>query len=239
LGIYFDLQGKQFYDNNPFLTSIPKDLFKLLVIGTAGVLFLEDLRTSWRAFPEIRGRAPEVRTLAGDVTLATLFALGRGKEFILYGIKDYPSPDMVSDQATRLWKMASLCRDLAFKTPVGDVPTGEVQTAWYRTTLGSWKIPEESDTGDLDRLTDDFASKLSDMGQYLPAAERDTIGQLQVHLSRLPQTVKTAQGGMRLMLSKPTIQQDEMIELGSALQEIGYTLSGIARILGDLEMAGV
>ena len=239
LGLFFDSLGKPFYDKYPFLSSIPKDLFKLVAIGTLSVLLLDELRASWRAFPEIRGRAPEVRTLAGDVTLAALFALGRGKKHILYGIKDYPSAAMVSDQAIRLWKMASLCRNLALKTPVGDVPTGEVQTVWHRTTLNSYKVPEESDTGDLVRLTDDFASKLSDMGQFFPAAGRDNIGEIQVHLSRLPQTVKTAQAGMRLMLSKPTMQKEEMTELGSALDEIGHTLSRIADLLSDLKRAGV
>src|SRR5215211_7068115 len=74
LGIYFDLQGKTFYDDHPFLASIPKDLFKLVIIGTVGVLFLDELRTSWRAHPELQGRTPETRKSAGDVSDALLSA---------------------------------------------------------------------------------------------------------------------------------------------------------------------
>jgi hypothetical protein len=246
-GLFFDVVlGADSYNEYPFLTSIPKDLFKLVIIGTASVLLLDELRTSWRALPELRGRAPETAKVTGDVVDAALLAIGRTDMVpISRDLRDNPRPESISNPASKLLDVATLWRKLARETQAEDVSTGRGKEAWTKLGIpkwmeianwevperSKWKVPEESDLGTLAKRTDDLLQKLSDIAPFVGATEREEVSELRARLADLPQFVEATQQELRLLLSHSHMKTEEMLSLGEALHEVGITMLGIENFL--------
>jgi hypothetical protein len=237
LGLFFDFgMTKQTYEEYPFLTSIPKDLFKLVIIGTVSVIFLDELRASWRAVPELRGLFPEAAKSSGDVVDAITRALGIGERAsMLRSHYGGASPSSLSRISSGLYRVGSVCIEVARDTEAEEASTDEGRSAWLVMTHEDWKMPQQSDIDALKSRIKELADDLSEIRPLVSADRRERIGQLRAELADASLRISAAQAGLRSLMSQPTMKKEELRQLGLSSMQVGNLVGAIELLLFELE----
>jgi hypothetical protein len=237
LGFLFDFgMTKQTYEEYPFITSIPKDLFKLVIIGTVSVVFLDELRASWRALPELRGLFPEAAKSSGDVVEAITRALGIGERAsMIRSLYGAASPSSLSRISSGLYRVGSVCTEVASDTEAEESSTDEGRSAWLVMTHHDWEMPQQSDIDALKNQIKELADDLSEIRPLVSPDKRERIGRLRAELADASLPISAAQAGLRTLLSQSTMKKEEMRQLGLSLMHAGNLVGAIEVLLFELE----
>ncbi len=224
-GFFMDVAGKGFYEDHPFLSSLPKDLFKLVLIGTVGALLLEDLRSQLRNWPKLRADLEGVRDSVTRVTYAMAASLGFADVTLAP-----PVPalyEALVRVAGRLYD-AYLVIEEAYKAkrhPTGGtqpkIGGSSLDRAW-RTTVLSRGIPADDDLDELARCVAQLESDLNEIADLASPGTRQSLIETRVRLKDLVSQIDT----LRSSLGQLSSADDPDIESLAVIKGGFLALSG-------------
>ena len=172
-GIVTDMVGgKEFYDDHPFISSIPKDMFKVVLFGTIGVLLLEDWRSRLRNWPKLRADLKTVEDAAARMTDQIARHLGFSDATTAPSVFSYTP--ILEGISQRLYGAHSIFEKAATDADGQDDTSGPgLSDAWKRAVV-SFGLPADDDFSALERAVDELRKELRQIATLSSAGTMQT-----------------------------------------------------------------
>jgi hypothetical protein len=232
VGLVFDSKGKPFADRHPFLVSLPKDLFRVAIVGTIGVLLIDNLRTWSRSWSELRAHGPLLQQAAGNFVVELGYQLGMGRRAELGpGISLGMAQTGCERLAGHLGPFRSYLYEQTFSpAPPEILRTEDVISIWTEATLALDEPPDGTDS-DFDEITSRLIGTLERLSPFASPATREVINSTSAQLGELPAVVPQAQEALRRLFNTESINLVDRASLTGLITKCWASVEQICNVV--------
>ena len=221
-----DAAGKAYYDHHPFLSSIPKDLFKLVLLGTVGLLFLDEWRSQVQNWPSLREHFIGTEHAVAVAIHSIAKHLGRNDILLAPGGTSYA--EKAEDFSNQLRESGALFA----KAILWHSGTMDLDQAW-RQVLLSDGIPSMAQSDDDPLQLTQLRSALGETAQFASPGTRVTIAEAIVHIRDVEGNLGILVESLRRLHDLDSSQEFLDIQFQfTRLANVVYFLAASLRALG-------